>query len=176
MIASGLNALEALTKSIHTALSKKFRTRLSIITLPIKPEPASRPRMSRYGVYYSKAYTDWRNEARKHIAKVATAYTGALIVVVEVCVLKPKYSKKKWPKGDVDNYVKGPLDAITETNEILKEMLPDPKNPEKDKLQTVGKIPNVWVDDDQIVGLWVTKRFTLLEEEVGMVISIYGEQ
>jgi Holliday junction resolvase RusA-like endonuclease len=151
MIASGLNALEALTKSIHTALSKKFRTRLSTITIPIKPVAASRPRLSRYGVYYSKTYTDWRNEARKHVSAIELMHTGAIIAVVEITVLRPRTSKKLWPRPDLDNLVKGPLDVITENK-------------------------GIWKDDSQLVGLWVTKRFTLLEEEVGMVISIYGEQ
>jgi Holliday junction resolvase RusA-like endonuclease len=149
MIATGINALEAITKSIHKSLSKQFNTRSSTVTIPIKPVAASRPRLSRYGVYYSKTYTDWRNEARRHVAQIETIHTGALIVIVEISVMRPKTSKKLWPRSDVDNLAKGPLDVITENK-------------------------GIWGDDDQIVGLWVTKRFTLNPAEAGMVISIYG--
>lgn len=150
MLPNGLNAIDKITKGIHTALGK-LQTRKNIILIPIKPVPASRPRLSRFGVYYAKNYTDWRNEARKHVAAIEKIYMGALVVVVEITALKPRTSKKLWPKGDVDNLTKGPLDVLTENK-------------------------GVWKDDDQIVGLWVTKRFTLEDSEVGMAVTIYGEQ
>lgn len=71
-----------------------------------------------------------------------------MFVIVENIVLKPRTSKKEYPRGDVDNYAKAPLDTLT-------------------------KETDVWNDDDQIVAMLVTKQFTTNEEEVGTKITVY---
>lgn len=119
--------------------------------LPINPVPASRPRVTRWGVYYGKKYTQWRKDVESYLELLTHEenYTGALHVLVENFVLKPKTSKKTHPRGDVDNYAKAPLDAITSHTEV-------------------------WGDDDQIVSLLVTKQFT--EDEPGTRITVYQDE
>jgi Holliday junction resolvase RusA-like endonuclease len=118
--------------------------------LPVNPVPASRPRVTRWGVYYGKKYTQWRKDVEKYLSTIIHEQnlTGPLCVLVENFVLKPKTSKKTHPRGDVDNYAKAPLDAVTSHTEI-------------------------WGDDDQIVCLLITKQFT--EDEPGTQITVYKD-
>jgi Holliday junction resolvase RusA-like endonuclease len=110
-----------------------------VILLP--PVPASRPRVGRWGVFYSKGYARWKAEADGLLQDVTGDFTeAALSVEVEQVCQKPKTSKRFYPRGDVDNHAKGPLDAITRTGRI-------------------------WKDDDQIVELTVTKRFAKENEQ-----------
>jgi len=100
-----------------------------------EPVPASRPKVTRWGVYYGKRYTVWRKEAYP----AAAAYDGTptdkpVVVLVEAVMTKPKTGKLQTPRGDIDNYVKGPLDAMT-----------------------AGK--RFWKDDTQVVGLKAFKRY-----------------
>lgn len=106
----------------------------------LKPTPASRPRIGRYGTYYGKNYTKFRRDAETEIPRVLgkkhKIYPAgqALEVKVTVLVTRPKSSEKDWPRGDVDNYAKGILDAC---NGVL------------------------WEDDDSIVHLTTVKIWTL---------------
>lgn len=68
------------------------------------------------------------------------------IVMVDVRHPMPKQPSNVWPIGDVDNYMKSPLDAITKA-EIW------------------------WQDDVQIVGAFAIKRFVELEDDVGVACS-----
>lgn len=105
----------------------------------LKPTPASRPRIGRYGTYYGKNYTKFRRDAETEIPRVLgkkhKIYAAGQALVVQVFVLlnKPKTSEKDWPRGDVDNYAKGVLDAC---NGVL------------------------WEDDDSIVHLTTAKVWT----------------
>jgi Holliday junction resolvase RusA-like endonuclease len=116
------------------------------ITIPLNPVPASRPRVTRWGVYYSKKYQEFIDAAKEILEESKSQLTGPLVVVVESHITRAKTSKLKWPRGDVDNYAKGPLDVIT-------------------------KFSKVWKDDDQVVGLWTSKRFASGEPKI--VVSIY---
>lgn len=104
-------------------------------TFNLKPTPASRPRVSRYGTYYGKNYTKFRKLAEFEIPKVLdkhVTYEGSVPLMVQVVSYaeRPKDPTKEWPRGDVDNYAKAVLDACN------------------------GK---VWEDDDQIVFLSTSK-------------------
>lgn len=117
--------------------------------LNLAPVAASRPRVGRWGTYYSKGYSTWKAEAEKLAAdayKGRKPEDGPLMVLVECVVEKPRTSKLEFPKPDVDNLAKGPLDAIT-------------------------KCKAVWNDDTQVVGLAVFKRFAAPDETPGTRIE-----
>jgi len=111
--------------------------------LEVNPVPASRPRVTRWGTHYSKTYEGFRRAAAKQLEKADGAPTDApLLVLVECVVEKPRTGKLSAPRGDVDNYAKGPLDALT-------------------------KAEKFWKDDDQIQMLVVAKRYAKPGEQPG---------
>lgn len=118
----------------------------SYFHLPVQPVPASRPRVGRFGAYYGKNYEQFRKQAQPIANRADFAPTDRpLTVHVECIALKPKTGKLRFPRGDVDNYVKGPLDVMTKSG-------------------------NFWIDDDQVVELTVTKRYCHDGEDPGIHI------
>jgi Holliday junction resolvase RusA-like endonuclease len=116
------------------------------IFIAVEPAPASRPRISRWGAYYGKNYENYRKQARAFLSDIdGEATSQPLAVVMEVIVSKPKTTKRSSPRGDVDNYAKGPLDSLTEHG-------------------------GFWDDDDQITCLSVVKRFAEADEQSGIYI------
>lgn len=118
------------------------------------PVPASRPKFAVRGkfvsVYYGKKYTAWRKEAMEKIKEQSDSLDLYLTVVVEQIVLKAKSSKKDFPRGDADNYVKAPLDILTDKN--------------------------FWADDDLIINLVSSKRFAEPGEQERTEVSIYAHE
>tara|TARA_B100000700_G_scaffold294041_1_gene355615 strand:- start:475 stop:849 length:375 start_codon:yes stop_codon:yes gene_type:complete len=115
-----------------------------LLQIPVTPVPASRPRVSKWGTYYGKTYSKFRKEAKP---AVEGAYGGEpLRCGLEVHAIfyckRPKTTKRRDPRGDVDNYVKAILDSC---NGI------------------------VWDDDDQILRLTASKRW---EDEFGSRIEL----
>jgi len=108
-----------------------------LFTLPVIPRPASRPRISKYGAYYSKPYTEFRQRSQPY----ADAYDshppiyGPIMILIEIVCEKPKTGKLLHPRGDVDNYAKGPMDVMTKSG-------------------------NFWNDDVQVVSCQCVKRYT----------------
>lgn len=100
----------------------------------LNPVPASRPRVTRWGTYYSKTYKTWMQEADKAIPQADHMITGHVRVRVRFYIEKPRTSKLSRPRGDIDNYLKAILDAITKKG--------------------------YWQDDDEIVSLTADKAFT----------------
>jgi Holliday junction resolvase RusA-like endonuclease len=114
--------------SVATAAALSF-------SLALEPVPASRPRVGKWGVYYSKGYAGWMKKAQPLADKFdGPLIEGPIFVVIEQVCERPKTSKRDYPRGDVDNFAKGPLDIFTKTEKF-------------------------WKDDDQVVGLSVFKRF-----------------
>lgn len=110
----------------------------------INPVAASRPRVSKYGHAY---FTGPYKEFRKSMAQLAEAvlgehkpFQGPLSVVLDIYVTKPKTTKLRSPRGDVDNYAKACLDAL---NTLM------------------------WEDDKQIEHLCISKRWTDGPEQDG---------
>jgi len=105
------------------------------IWVPVEPVPASRPRVTRWGVYYGKRYTNFRKEVSEILGRTdlpkGLPLTGPLKATVKFFVTKPRTSSRKWPNGDLDNYLKT-LDSF---NGIL------------------------WDDDDQILEFDAHKLF-----------------
>lgn len=123
----------------------KGRRMMSLI-IPLNPVPASRPRVSRHaGVYYLKTYSTWMKQAALYLPKGEPVFTGPVAVAVQHFVKRPKTTKLSAPRGDVDNYLKATLDAIT-------------------------KCGAAWSDDDQVVTLIGTKRFTVEEPRTEVII------
>tara|TARA_B110000459_G_scaffold186875_1_gene218751 strand:+ start:224 stop:688 length:465 start_codon:yes stop_codon:yes gene_type:complete len=121
-----------------------------VFTLPVEPKPASRPRISKWGVYYGKPYTTFRQTAQPY-ADAYDSYKpieGPIAVLCEIVCTKPKTGKLNFPRGDVDNYVKGPLDVMTKS----------------------GKF---WNDDVQVVSINCVKRYTDLNEGETAACNLY---
>lgn len=113
--------------------------------LGVNPTPASRPRVSRWGTYYSKTYETFRTKAKTAAeAWKALPTDRPLIVMMECIVEKPRTGKLAFPNGDVDNYAKGPLD-------------------------TLNKV--IWTDDTQIQILTIAKRYATKGEEAGVLLE-----
>ena len=120
------------------------------IFLPVKPVPASRPRVSRYGTYYGKTYAEFRKELYTELKKIKNKYKPTMdehIVSLELICRKPKKPANDYPRGDVDNYAKGVLDGFTYANMF-------------------------WEDDIQVVGLYVSKRYQLEGEDYGIRVKV----
>lgn len=103
---------------------------------PISPVAASRPRVSRYGAYFTGPYKKFRSEASVVINKVLgrnfSPLSGKLAVDIVCYVTRPKTTKLEYPRADVDNYSKSILDCLN------------------------GKL---WDDDSQIIALFISKKW-----------------
>jgi len=115
-----------------------------------KPVPAARARITRFGAHFPKTYTDFRNDLYKELVKIRDKYPTtpfAYAVEIEFICKRPKNPSNKYPVGDIDNYLKGPLDAIT-------------------------KAEMFWVEDIQVISLKGTKRYQKPKEDFGMKVTI----
>ena len=112
------------------------------LTLPVAPVPAARPRVSKWGTYYPKTYKNWMYDAAASMASLTppTPDEAPVFVLVSTVCKRPKNPANSFPIGDVDNYAKAILDAIT-------------------------KAGIMWKDDKQIVTLIVGKRYAEEDEE-----------
>ena len=133
-----------MTSLKRMGLSWKQRQPISeaCLVLPLDPVPASRPRVTRWGAYYGKRYTEFRKRGNEILANLSTLVLspsnadlfplyGVLEVTAIFNVVKPRTSKLSIPRGDVDNYFK--------TLDICNGI--------------------VWGDDQQIKVLHAIKRF-----------------
>lgn len=122
------------------------------IFIPTKPCPASRPRVSTFGAYYSKNYMNYRRDTHIFLKTIRDQYPidedSLFEVDVEFICKKPaRPANPKCPFGDIDNYIKSPLDAITYSKMI-------------------------WNDDVQILKVTGTKRYQEDGEDYGTKITI----
>lgn len=121
-----------------------------VLRIPVEPAPASRPKVGKYGVYYSKAHQTFRTKAQPYcdafdIKLHPPILEGPIAVLVEVVCTRPKYGRLLAPRGDVDNFVKIPLDNMTKSGRF-------------------------WTDDMQILILHTAKRYTVGDEKPGVNI------
>ncbi|WP_266156752.1 RusA family crossover junction endodeoxyribonuclease [Dyella silvatica] len=128
----------------------KGAAHVASLVFPFEPVPASRPRVTRWGVFYAKTYRTWKQLAEKHCAPgtLNMTKTTPLFVVVESIFTKARTSKLTFPTPDVDNTAKGPLDVIT-------------------------KASGYWHDDKQVTWLVTGKRFAVKGEDARTEIHIY---
>lgn len=143
-----MEAITDLHESVGRLIGKEARALALSFFLAINPVPASRPRVTRWGTYYGKKYTAFKTAAEITIHDMGhDPVTGQCVVHVEMIVEKPKTSKLSTPRGDVDNYLKSIMDAMTK-----------------------GKC---WDDDDQVVMVAATKRFADVGEQPGFNVNVY---
>lgn len=80
---------------------------------PISPVAASRPRVSKWGSYYTGTYKEFREQAKPIVEEILKDWNPVetpLSVYVEVYPTRPKTSKLNYPRPDIDNYVKAIFD------------------------------------------------------------------
>lgn len=94
------------------ALTSKHREVIHFLAL--EPVPTARARVTRWGSYYPKRTKDWKVAALKLLPSSPFVFDSLLKVVLVFNCTKPKTGKLLTPRGDVDNYAKGMLDAITQ--------------------------------------------------------------
>ena len=119
--------------------------------IPVKPQPASRPRVGRFGAYYSKGYTQFRKDAYQFLKTLQDKFPPKAKVGFEIdCEIvcyRPKNPSNSYPRGDNDNYEKAIYDSIT-----------------------YAKL--VWEDDIQIVKNKSYKRYQKDGEDYGIKVTI----
>lgn len=92
-----------------------------IIKIPLRPVPASRPRIPRYGKpYFPKTYSKWRSDAEK----IVPEYEGEPIdypvkVTVMFAIPRARTSSLVVPVGDIDNYEKALYDMLQRKGYLL---------------------------------------------------------
>jgi Holliday junction resolvase RusA-like endonuclease len=108
----------------------------------INPVAASRPRVGKWGAYYTGTYKEFREKASEivweTIGKDFEPIDTELAVSIELYVKRPKTTEREWPKADIDNFAKAVLDTMN------------------------GKI---WKDDSQITSLHVSKQWADKSED-----------
>lgn len=107
--------------------------------LPGQPCVAPRPRVSKWGTYYPAKYKAWMKYADEAIPAQDHTKPAHVRVVLAFVVSKARTSKLTRPTGDIDNYMKAILDALTKKQ--------------------------FWKDDVDIVEVTATKRFAEEGEE-----------
>jgi Holliday junction resolvase RusA-like endonuclease len=118
-----------------------------MVLFPVEPAPASRPRVAKFGVHYSKAHTAFVRKATPYAKTHEGLYipTGPVLVVVEFCSTKARTSKLHTPNYDIDNAVKLPLDVMTASGRF-------------------------WKDDKQVAELVAGKRFKTPDEDPCVIV------
>jgi Holliday junction resolvase RusA-like endonuclease len=110
-------------------------------TVSVLPVPAPRPRVRVHNgvgfAYYAGKYKTFLAEAPKAIPESPIFYVKGTPLIVNVTVVLPRPMKpaNEYPVGDVDNYAKSVLDAVTKNG-------------------------SYWHDDVQITTLVIEKRYT----------------
>ena len=128
------------------------------LVLWVPPIPASRPRVTRWGVYYTKTYTAYRDAAHEAIpvCEEPTLDFG-LGATVEFICKRPKKITRITPRGDVDNYMKAIFDAVV--------------GHAATKNKPCG-LKHYITDDDIITHVTASKRYAEPDEEPHTIITI----
>ena len=118
--------------------------------VPVKPVPASRPKVTRFGTHYSDTYERFRRDAGLALEKHwrDQPQEGPLAVITEIVCLKPQRTYRVFPRGDNDNFEKAAWDVITRAQAI-------------------------WQDDDQIILNTTWKRYADKGEKPGIRVTSF---
>lgn len=122
--------------------------------LPIPPVPASRPRVARFGTYYSKRHQNYVKQFSAFISVEPPIWNYLtkdqhLIVGLEFVCKRPKRLTVDTPAVDIDNLMKLPLDCMTSA-EIF------------------------WHDDMQITTVMAHKRYAEEKEEPHTLVRVFA--
>ena len=122
------------------------------VRLSLQPVPAARPRVGKYGTFYPKTYATWKATAKEMLEpfRMETPYTHPTRVHIECIVSKPAKPARSWPRGDVDNYAKSIMDAVTSSG-------------------------TYWYDDVCVTAMYATKRYVEPGEEPHITIGLYKD-
>lgn len=121
-------------------------------TLALSPVPAPRPRVRVHNgvgfAYYAGKYKTYLAEAPKAIPESPHFFEKGTPVHVDIVFFlpKPKNPTNPYPVGDMDNYMKSILDAITKNG-------------------------TYWHDDVQVTSVNAVKRYTETEPRHEVVIT-----
>jgi Holliday junction resolvase RusA-like endonuclease len=119
----------------------------------INPVAASRPRVGKWGAYYTGTYKAFREEAAAKVWEILGTdlepLSGPLMVSIELFVKRPKTTERDWPKADIDNFAKAVLDTMNK---------------------------KVWDDDSQIISLYVTKQWAAKDEGGYFILSVNNKE
>jgi len=110
-------------------------------TVDKQPVPASRPKVAKFGVYYPKSHTEYREWLMKEL-KTLPEFPTEGVVEARLLFVMPPYKGSDYPthRADTDNLSKLPFDCMT-------------------KSVTEAGQPRYWKDDNLIVSHMAFKRF-----------------
>jgi len=110
------------TINLETPILKEF-------ILETQPIPASRPRVSRYGTYYSKTYETFKTTLKMLFkTKFNREFRGGEMNITFLMEMPKSWGKKKrdemcdqyhTQKPDIDNLIKAVLDGLLEDDSII---------------------------------------------------------
>lgn len=121
-------------------------------TLALPPIPAPRPRVRVHNgvgfAYYAGKYKTFLAEAPKAIPESPLFFEKGTPLHADIVffVSKPNQPANPYPVGDIDNYLKSILDAITKNG-------------------------TYWHDDVQVESVSATKRYTNSDPRVEVIIT-----
>ncbi len=111
-------------KSTAPRATTKVRGRTVSIILPFAPVPAARPQVIKTGhSYYPKRYSNWMKDAAHSLGQARDELppadlTSAFAVALRFGIEPYRSVKRAWTKGDLDNYIKSVLDALTKFSQL----------------------------------------------------------
>ena len=128
------------------------------LVLSLKPVPASRPRVTRWGTYYLKTYKNYKDAAHAAIP-VCTERTldCELGATVEFICYRPKSTKMVSPRGDIDNHLKAIFDACVGVAATKKQAC---------------QLKKYMVDDELISHVDARMRYAQPDEEPCTIITV----
>ncbi len=128
------------------------------LTLLIRPVPASRPRVTRWGTYYLKTYKAYKDAAHEAIPVCTEqTLTCELGATVEFICYKPKSTTMVSPRGDIDNHLKAIFDACVGTAATKK---------------VPCKLKKYMTDDELISHVDARMRYAQPDEEPCTIITV----
>jgi Holliday junction resolvase RusA-like endonuclease len=122
--------------------------------IPVPPVPASRPKVARFGTYYSKRHQQYVKDFATCLVHYPPVWDylpkeERLIVGLEFVCARPKKVVLAAPRYDIDNLSKLPLDCMTSADIF-------------------------WYDDSQIELLIAHKRYAKKNEEPHTLVRVYA--